>query len=183
MKRGATLITATEGWIDTDRRPTALLGGWPAAADNTGCGRRAGYGRSVVLFVGPQSLEPDKVQVDACTIGADAGDRRVIDRIMGTLRYDGLVKISGRFHATGGPAPGVDEPLSGPITLQPDDGGLAISLHAAGGRYSGAVPPGPYTITGTSPRIANGKALCAGADDPVLIRRRPVRANVVCDLN
>ena len=61
----------------------------------------------------------------------------MIDRFLTTLRYVGLVRISGQFHEVGGPPPGRDEPLPAQDRLEPDDGGLAITLQAVDGEYAG----------------------------------------------
>jgi hypothetical protein len=67
--------------------------------------------------------------------------------------------------------------------LRPVDGGRAVLVQTGGyGWYSADVSPGRYTITGRSPRIQSGRAVCPAPGNPI-VARHAVRVDVVCAIN
>lgn len=81
--------------------------------------------------------------------------------------------LRGRLATVGGAAPGTAWPISGTVTVT----GTAPPLHVAvatDGVYTLSLPPGRYTVTGTSPQyIVNGRA--ATCSRPGRRRRRTHR--------
>ena len=53
--------------------------------------------------------------------------------------------VAGTFRVSGGPLPGVDEPLSGTVTF---DGRGAEEVTTPDGTFNLELPPGTYTVTG-----------------------------------
>ena len=53
--------------------------------------------------------------------------------------------VSGTFRVSGGPYPGVDEPLSGIVAF---DGRGTEEVTASDGTFALELPPGTYTVTG-----------------------------------
>ena len=66
--------------------------------------------------------------------------------------------LTGNFVAAGGPGPGSLPPLSGTITIAgPVTQHLTVGPD---GKYTATLPPGTYTVTGTSPQYNDGAATC-----------------------
>src|SRR5437899_1485435 len=69
--------------------------------------------------------------------------------------------VVGRLVRVGGPAPGLPAPLPGKIEARDSAGNLHSAAVGRSGRFRLSLPPGTYTVTGTSPLIQDGKARCS----------------------
>lgn len=76
-----------------------------------------------------------------------------------TRQVDQAVRVAGTFRINGGPAPGIDEPLSGTVTF---DGPVTEDVGAVSGTFTVGVPPGEYTVTG-QPKGHFAAATCPAA--------------------
>jgi hypothetical protein len=88
--------------------------------------------------------------------------------------------LTGLFEADGGPAPGSPQPLPGTVTITGP-----VTQHVTvgpDGKYAAVVPPGTYTVTGTSPRYNDGAATCRTDGATVTVRAgQTVASDVVCE--
>lgn len=76
--------------------------------------------------------------------------------------------VTGVLRMTGGPA-GADQPgVSGVVVLRSSRGPEITTTAGSDGTFAVAVPPGSYTVTGTSPQYADGGGTCR-ATDPVTV--------------
>ncbi len=77
--------------------------------------------------------------------------------------------VTGTLRMTGGP-PGATTPgVAGSVSFQPLAGGQPRTATADGlGSFSISLPPGQYSVTGTSPDFNDGRTLCR-AEDPVTV--------------
>jgi hypothetical protein len=94
-----------------------------------------------------------------------------------------VVAVTGRLLAVGGPAPGTAHPIGGTVTVTNLDTQLQRTVVANNdGRFSTAVPPGPYHLEAHSPSYLDGKVACQ-ADGPLtVVANRPARADVYCQM-
>lgn len=96
--------------------------------------------------------------------------------------------IQGRLQMAGGPAPGTPRPITGDITVHrgtTTDGQIVATGKAdSNGRFVIDVATGSYTLTGTSPMIQDGQALCR-AETPVTVAsgQTITDANVTCSIS
>ena len=89
--------------------------------------------------------------------------------------------ISGTFTAAGGPAEASAVLLSGTITIA----GAVTHMVTVGpdGKYTATLPPGTYTVTGTSPQYNDGAATCqTDTGAPItLAAGQSATADVTCE--
>jgi hypothetical protein len=87
--------------------------------------------------------------------------------------------VTGHLVMAGGPAPGVTLRVPGTITASSASGTHQASA-AEDGAFTLVLPPGRYTLTGTSPQYNDGHGQCV-ATAPVVVREGAVtRADVTC---
>jgi hypothetical protein len=77
--------------------------------------------------------------------------------------------VDGSMHEVGGPAPGLDRPLSGTLTTTATDGTQQTATVDKDGRFSIDVPPGRYTVVGRSPLYGSGHYTCGSDTGPVVV--------------
>lgn len=157
------------------------ISGWPAMfRRESRCGHGGTYGISATL-----SVLTGIIYVNACTASTDPVDRRILDRIIGTLHYTDPsgVTISGRFLRADGSAGSPSQPLPGLVTLEPVGRGQAVVLPTgADGRFSTQILPGRYMISGNSPRVQSGAATCPTVPKSITVRRSTT-VDVICEIN
>lgn len=88
--------------------------------------------------------------------------------------------VAGRLIAVGGPAPGVPRPLAGEITATGAGTTQTVQV-GADGTYRLRLPPGIYTITGSSLLYMSGQGTCRTADTTVTVTAGlTTNADVLC---
>lgn len=94
-------------------------------------------------------------------------------------------RISGRLEAVGGPPPvdghaALPRPLAGSVTLDGRGGTQTIVVDHTG-RFSTALPPGRYRVTGHSPAYGGGRYPCQGEHQVVTVGAgRTTHDDVLC---
>lgn len=93
--------------------------------------------------------------------------------------------VTGHLYAAGGPPPGTPYPVPGTISAANARGTFTVKV-AGDGRYSLPLPPGTYTITGTSPSVTsnNSPVACypAGGGTVTVYADQTRTTNVYCPL-
>jgi hypothetical protein len=94
--------------------------------------------------------------------------------------------ITGTLRLVGGPAPGVNRPSAGTISIVSTTGqGCDVSASRVGS-FAVSVPPGRYTVTGHTPNFGHGQYLCSAGRPvdvgPARIGNEPVVVDVICPL-
>jgi len=99
-------------------------------------------------------------------------------------QQDARQTVTGKLVRVGGPAPGSPVPLPGQIVARDAQGHVFRTTAGRNGRFRLSLPPGTYRLTGHSPRIQDGKALCAAAK-PVRVTKASAAAGiqVVCSIS
>jgi hypothetical protein len=88
--------------------------------------------------------------------------------------------LTGHLSAHGGPRPGT-QPLPGSV-IAVGAGGRYVAAVGSDGTYLVKLPPGVYSVTGTSPLFLAGKGRCAASGTVTTSRRRTSTANVFCEM-
>jgi hypothetical protein len=92
--------------------------------------------------------------------------------------------ISGRFHEVGGPAPGIDQVVSGTISVYREatlTGSPVTSVHTdAQGRFNIDVEPGTYFLSGATPAVSGAR--CTGQGAVTAAIGAVATADVTCQL-
>lgn len=88
--------------------------------------------------------------------------------------------ITGLLEAVGGPAGNASRPLSGDVTAEGGDHSYSVSV-GAGGRYSITVPPGTYTMVGSSSQYQDGADDCLAANVVSVVSDGRGRADILCE--
>jgi hypothetical protein len=92
--------------------------------------------------------------------------------------------VRGKFVRVGGPSPGSPFPLPGTITARAATGGTFTAAAGRDGRFTLSLPPGAYRVTGRSPLIQSGHAICAAKQTLHVSRGEPARpVTVVCSIS
>lgn len=99
-----------------------------------------------------------------------------------TVTSDGIV--TGQLIRVGGPAPGAPLALFGQIEARDDAGHHYTVAVGHDGRFRLHLPAGTYLLTGHSPQIQSGKALCA-AMKPVSVTKNGTLTGVpvICQIS
>jgi hypothetical protein len=96
-----------------------------------------------------------------------------------TSSLAGAATLTGNFLAAGGPAEASPNPLPGSVTIAGP-----VTQHVTvgpDGKYAATLPPGTYTVTGTSPQYNDGAATCRTDSDTVtLTAGQSAAADVLC---
>jgi hypothetical protein len=90
---------------------------------------------------------------------------------------DPAVQVSGTLRMTGGPA-GATQPGAPGDVLFTSTGARQVTHAAADGAFSISLPPGTYTVAGTSPQYGDGQGICR-VDAPVVVTEKAVSGLVV----
>lgn len=90
--------------------------------------------------------------------------------------------VRGTLDAVGGVAPGLPRPLPGTIRLRASNGTLFTATTGADGAFSLHVPAGSYTVTGSSPLIGGGAAVCQATTSVSLSAGATVTTMVICQV-
>ena len=85
--------------------------------------------------------------------------------------------LRGHLYVTGGPAPGIKATRAGRVIVTGDGFKRKIAVNSSG-RYTLQLPPGTYTVTGSSPRTA--PATCTGNDHLVVTDGATLTVDVTC---
>jgi len=92
--------------------------------------------------------------------------------------------VSGTFIRVGGPPPGSPVPLPGTITAHGASGATFAATAGSNGRFKLSLPPGTYHVTGRSPLIQSGKAVCTATKELHISPGKPAGAvTVVCSIS
>jgi hypothetical protein len=92
--------------------------------------------------------------------------------------------VSGTFIRVGGPAPGAPFPLPGTITARTAAGAMFTATAGSNGRFKLSLPPGAYHVTGRSPLIQSGQAVCDATKELRVSRSTPEpHITVVCSIS
>ena len=92
--------------------------------------------------------------------------------------------VPGKFVRVGGPAPGSPFPLPGTITARAATGETFTATANRDGRFKLSLPPGSYRVTGRSPLIQSGQAICGATRELHVSRGQPPRpVTVVCSIS
>lgn len=92
--------------------------------------------------------------------------------------------VRGTFVRVGGPAPGSPFPLPGTITARAATGGTFTATADPKGRFTLSLPPGWYHVTGRSPLIGSGHAICAATAELHVTRGKAAhRVTVACSIS
>lgn len=81
---------------------------------------------------------------------------------MGGGTSSGEGSIEGILVGCGGPAPGGCVPFDGQVTAQNSNGDSYAASVPDDGRFDLSVPPGRYSLTGSSPHYGNSQYRCLG---------------------
>jgi hypothetical protein len=165
----------------------ASPGGRPSyEADGHGCGG------AVVAAQGGRALSPRRdvrcalFDAVAAVLPASAYGTLHAGPACGPPRGPRDGTVEGRLLRDGGPAPGPPVGLPGSVLADGAAQGLAYPASTTvRGSFELAVPPGRYTLTGSSPKVvSDGKPLACSAEHPVTVW--PGRATkdvaVVCNV-
>jgi hypothetical protein len=91
--------------------------------------------------------------------------------------------VTGTFHEVGGPAPGVDIPLAGDITVYSGTSASGIQvtvLHTdAKGHFHVDLNPGTFFFVGRSPIVSGASCTSSG---PVVLTSAPASVAVTCSV-
>lgn len=90
--------------------------------------------------------------------------------------------IRGTLDAVGGVAPGLPRPLPGTIRLRASNGTLFTATAGPDGSFSIHAPAGSYTVTGSSPLIGGGAAVCQATATVSLSAGTTVTTMVICQV-
>jgi hypothetical protein len=90
------------------------------------------------------------------------------------------VAMVGTFRIQGGPAPGINRPLSGTITIHAGSatGKVVDTVTATSGHFHATVAPGRYVLVGTTAHLTG--AMCT--TDATAIAGHTVHVGVNCDV-
>ncbi len=92
--------------------------------------------------------------------------------------------VRGTFVRVGGPAPGSPFPLPGTITARAATGGTFMATADPNGRFTLSLPTGRYHVTGRSPLIGSGHAICAATAELQVTRGKAAHpVTVVCSIS
>jgi hypothetical protein len=92
--------------------------------------------------------------------------------------------VRGTFVRVGGPPPGSPFPLPGTITARAATGGTFTATADRNGRFTLSLPLGRYHVTGRSPLIGSGHAICAASAELHVTRGKATRpVTVVCSIS
>jgi hypothetical protein len=95
-----------------------------------------------------------------------------------TPPYDASVK--GQLLISGGPLPGTPRPSDGEVTAKNASGkSFSISV-APNGVFTLQLPPGKYTLTGSSPQFGNGQYKCFALRSVTVFKGKSIHHNVFC---
>lgn len=88
--------------------------------------------------------------------------------------------IVGTFRIEGGPAPGINRPLSGQITIHAGSatGRIVGTATAVSGHFHSTVAPGRYVLVGTTNHVTG--ALCTA--DTTALAGHTAHVGVRCDV-
>jgi hypothetical protein len=103
------------------------------------------------------------------------------DRALTTLDAAVPGTLAGRFLMEGGPAPGVTNPLRGFITILGPGVRMRVSV-GQDGKYSVALPPGNYTLSGESPQVMSnsGPLPCRAAQTASVTAHTQLNLDTIC---
>jgi hypothetical protein len=88
--------------------------------------------------------------------------------------------ISGGLSISGGLPPGQQRPTNGSVEAT-GKGGVAYSTALSkNGQFVFHLPPGTYSLTGTSPKYGGGKYTCLGSDKINVSQGHTTKADVNC---
>jgi hypothetical protein len=96
------------------------------------------------------------------------------------------VQVTGQLVEIGGPPPGGPRGVPGTVRFAGGDRPVSVDTDADG-HFAVALPPGTYTVTGTSPAYGDGHYTCQ-ADGPLAVpgspipRLGPVDVTVACQM-
>ena len=93
----------------------------------------------------------------------------------------GSVTLSGHLYVVGGPAPGLPRPIPGTVVAQRPGGSYAVTV-GSDGEYTMQLPPGTYTVTGTSWRYNGGSGDCPPSNAVTVVRDQARTADVYCHM-
>ncbi|MGH3404744.1 MAG: hypothetical protein ACRDRJ_19900 [Streptosporangiaceae bacterium] len=92
--------------------------------------------------------------------------------------------VRGTFVRVGGPAPGSPFSLPGTITARAPAGGTFTATAGPNGRFTLSLPPGRYHVTGRSPLIGSGHAICGATAELQVTRGNAAHlVTVVCSIS
>jgi hypothetical protein len=94
--------------------------------------------------------------------------------------------LSGHLYVVGGPlvrggAAGSPRPVAGTVVAN-GSGGAHTATARADGRYAMQVPPGTYTVTGTSRQYNDGNSACPASGKIMVVRDQVRTADVYCQV-
>ncbi|MDX6243077.1 MAG: hypothetical protein QOE76_800 [Frankiales bacterium] len=72
------------------------------------------------------------------------------------------MQVTGTLQMVGGPAPGLVINVPGTVVFRSSNGVTVTAQAAQDGTFTAAVPPGRYTVTGTSPNYNGNVGTCGG---------------------
>lgn len=93
----------------------------------------------------------------------------------------GSVTLSGHLYVVGGPAPGLQRPIPGTVVAQRPGGSYAVTV-GSDGEYTMQLPPGTYTVTGTSSHYNGGSGDCPASGEVTVVRDQARTADVYCHI-
>ena len=96
-----------------------------------------------------------------------------------TLAPGGVV--TGNFVRVGGPYPGAAVPLSGQLDFTSSSHTTIVQV-ARDGKFTAHLPPGSYTLSGTSPQIISGSRPCSSPSEFALAAGQRLTRDVVCHI-
>ena len=92
--------------------------------------------------------------------------------------------LAGQLIRVGGPAPGAPVPLGGQIDARDNAGHEYTVSVGPDGRFRLRLPPGTYRLTGHSPQIQDGKALCTATKPVSVTGNGPLNSvKVICQIS
>ncbi len=94
---------------------------------------------------------------------------------------DGAGTVKGDFIRTGGVAPGAPVPLMGTLSFVSAQNAINVPVERDG-KFEVRLPPGHYTVQGTSPQIGSGGRPCSAPMEVDVTAGEVQRQQVVCQI-
>ena len=91
--------------------------------------------------------------------------------------------IKGQLFLSGGPPPGQNRPTNGNVAATSSVGNLSYTYStpvSQNGRFVLHLPPGTYSLVGSSPSYDGGKGKCLGSKKFTVSQSQTTRAIVYC---